>query len=135
MMEQKQRINFKPHIIAAVISLVIGAIIFCLIYFLRSRAFTAAIDGTSYAGIALIGLALLVLIARFGSFDIFAYGFKQLGASMFNKQASKYNDFPGYKQEKNLQRSRKPKYYYSILLVGLLYLISSIILILILESM
>lgn len=132
---EKQRKNVRPYVIAAAVSFVIGAVIFCLFFFLKSRSISAAVDGTSYAGIILITLSLFIMIARFGFFDIFSYGFKQLGASMFNKQASKYNDFPGYKQEMNAVRERRSKYFLSMLSVGALYLVAAIILLLILRSM
>ena len=126
MMENKKR-NIKPYIIAGVISLVIGAVIFILIFFLKDRSLRVAIDGASYAGIILITVSLLLLIARLGFFDIFSYGFKQLGASMFNKNATKYNDYPGYKQQVNSIRVKRSKYYLSILLVGLLYIVAALI--------
>ena len=130
-MENKKR-NIKPYIVAGVISLVIGAVIFLLFFFLKDRSLRVAIDGASYAGIILITISLFILITRLGFFDIFSYGFKQLGASMFNKNASKYNDYPGYRQQINAVRVKRSKYYISILLVGLLYVIAAIIMILIL---
>lgn len=128
----KKKINIKPYIIAGVISLIIGAVIFVLFFFLKDKSLRVAIDGASYAGIILIAISLLILITRFGFFDIFSYGFKQLGASMFNKNATKYNDYPGYKQEMNNTRIKKSKYYISILLIGLLFIVAAIIMLLIL---
>ena len=129
---ENKKFNIKPYIIAGAISLVIGAVIFLLFFFLKDRSLRAAIDGTSYAGIILIAISLLVLITRLGFFDIFSYGFKQLGASMFNKNASKYNDFPGYKEQINAVRVKKSKYYLAILIVGLIYFIAAVIMLLIL---
>ena len=132
---EKNRIRFKPYIIAGAISLVIGVVIFCLFFFINKMSLAAAENGTSYAGIILIALALLIMITRMGFFDIFAYGFRQLGASMFNKEATKYNNFPAYKQDKNTIRVKKSKYYLSILIIGLLFLIAAIIIMLVLRSM
>lgn len=129
---ENKKFNIKPYIIAGAISLVVGAVIFLLFFFLKDRSLRVAIDGASYAGIILITISLLIIVTRFGFFDIFSYGFKQLGASMFNKNASKYNDFPGYKQQINSNRVKKPKYYFSILLIGLLFIIAAIIMLLIL---
>ena len=129
---ENKKFNIKPYIIAGAISLVVGAVIFLLFFFLKDRSLRVAIDGASYAGIILITISLLIIVTRFGFFDIFSYGFKQLGASMFNKNASKYNDFPGYKQQINSIRVKRPKYYFSILLIGLLFIIAAIIMLLIL---
>ena len=118
---------FKIYLITFVISSLIGLGIFLTFYFVQNKTFTASINGTGVAFIALFGFATLSWIGHHGAFDSMSYGFKQMFSSMFGKSANKYNDFAGYKDEVNTKRKYSSKYYFVMLLVSLIFLIAFII--------
>ena len=124
----KKKINLKPYIISGIISLLLGVFIFILFFLILKRP---ALDGTAYAAIILISSAGLIWVAREGFFDIFSYGFRQLGSTILSKKAYEYNDYSGYRQFKNEIREKKSKYYFSIAITGLLFLVATVILYLI----
>ena len=121
----KPKINWKPYIIAGIISLLLGTFMFILMFVILKRS---ALDGVGYATILLVSVAGLVWVTREGFFDIFSYGFKQLGVTMFSKKANQLNDFAAYKEYKYETRKNRSKYYLSILAVGGLFLIATIVL-------
>ena len=124
----KPKINWKPYIISGIISLLFGTFIFILFAVILKRS---PVDGTAYASIILISFAGLIWVTREGFFDIFSYGFRQLGTSIFSKKANEYNDFSTYKNYKYEIREKRPKIYLSLLIVGGLFLLATIILALI----
>lgn len=124
----KKKINLKPYIISGIISLLLGIFIFILFFLILKRP---ALDGAAYAAIILISSAGLIWVAREGFFDIFSYGFRQLGSTILSKKANEYNDYSGYRQFKNEIREKRSKYYFSIALIGLLFLVATVILYLI----
>ena len=121
----KPKINWKPFIIAGIISLLLGVFIFILFFIILKMP---ALDGTGFAAIILLASAGLIWVAREGFFDIFSYGFRQLGSTMFGKKANEFNDFAGYKEYKQTSREKRSKYYISVAIVGALFLIVTIIL-------
>lgn len=125
---KKKNIDWKIYIIAAIIALAIGAGIFCLYFFLNNMTIVAACNASIVAGVSLVGLGALIILARLGTFDTFAYGFMQLGSSMFGRQPKKYNDMVEYKQAKYDERKEKSKYYFAIMIVGALFFIATIVL-------
>ena len=118
----------KAYLITALISLAVGVGIFCLYYFLRDRTIIAAIDGVTMAGVILLGVGILCLLGRFGAYDTMSYGFKQMFASMFAKEANKYNDMSEYKEEKRVKRESSSYYYVVMMIVSLLFFIAFAIL-------
>ena len=118
----------RIYILTLLISLVSGTAIFCLLYFLRGKGMVPALDGTGVAGVVLVSIGVLCLIARYGAFDTMSYGFKQMFASLFAKEANKYNDMSEYKEQKNTVRKVSSSYYYVIIFVGVLFLIAFLIL-------
>ncbi len=118
----------KVYLITALISLAVGVGIFCLYYFLRDRTIIAAIDGVTMAGVILLGVGILCLLGRFGAYDTMSYGFKQMFASMFAKEANKYNDMSEYKEEKRVKRESSSYYYVVMMIVSLLFFIAFAIL-------
>lgn len=125
---KKKSIDWKIYIIAAIIALAIGAGIFCLYFFLNNMTIVAACNASIVAGVSLVGLGALIILARLGTFDTFAYGFMQLGSSMFGRQPKKYNDMVEYKQAKYDERKEKSKYYFAIMIVGALFFIATLVL-------
>lgn len=120
----KNNTNLKPYIIAAIISIIIGVGFTLLMFFGFKRPL---IDGTGYSSIILIAAGLLIIIAREGFFDIFSYGFRQLGSQLFSKKANEFNDYPHYKEAINEVRKRKSKYYLSLIVVGVIFLLVTIV--------
>lgn len=120
----KEKFNFKPYIISAIIGLAFGAGFTLLTFFAFKKALS---DGLSIAGIFLVSAGLLIFVAREGFFDIFVYGVKQVKSQWFSKQANEYNNFAEYKETSNQYRKKKSKYYISLIIVGCLFLLSVLI--------
>lgn len=114
----------KAYLIYGLIDIVIGTTIFLVMYLAINKTFIGAIDGTGVAGAILFALFVFVWLSRNGSFDTMSYGFSQLFSSMFGKKANKYNDFAGYKQDKNTKREIASYAYFMHLFVSLLFLIA-----------
>ena len=119
---------YKAYLIALAVSLVVGLIPFLLVFFNREGGIFGAAEGSTIAAIILLGIGGLAFVSYEGFFDIFVYGFKQLGSSMFSKKPNENNDFPGYKEAKRTKRTESPKLFLSILIAGALFLIIMIIL-------
>ena len=120
--------KYKSHILTFLFSMVFGGTIFCLYFFLKGQTLKNAIDASTIAGVALIGGGLMVIITRLGAFDTFAFGFKQMFTSMFNKDPNAYNSLADYKLQKYDQRKLKKKTYLMLFLAGLLFILALIIL-------
>lgn len=117
----------KTYLITAAITFVIGIGIFLLFYFLKGQGLTAAIDGTAFAAIILGGVALLMLVANYGAFDGFAFGFKQLSYK-FKRTIGELPQYHEYIEEKNTKRKASPKLFIPILIVAGVFLIALAIL-------
>lgn len=130
--------RIKEDIITVVISLGVGGIIF-LIYFLLNKdrygGISAGCNATILSAIILVSSGVLVWLSRLGAFDTFAYGFKQLGSSIFSKNPRKYNNMVEYKQDKYEKRKEKTNYYLFIILAGLLFGVATLILEIIYHTM
>ena len=126
-MNEKRR-NLKPHVIAISISVIVEIVIFCLFFFIKGIGLISAIDGCAVGALVLLASGGLIFVSRNGFFDIFSYGFKQLGSQIFSKNPNQHNDFPAYKEAKNKSREKSSKYYISVLFVGLFFLIFALIL-------
>lgn len=133
--KEKKIKNIKTNIITLVISLVIGGGIFCLYFFLNSSTIVAACNGTIMAAIILVCLGVLILLSRLGAFDTFAYGFRQLGSSIFGRNPTKYNDMVEYKQAKYEKRKDKTNYYLFIMLAGAIFGVATVVLEIIYHTM
>lgn len=120
---------WKQYIIAMLICVAIGGVIFSLVYFLNNRSDIALSNGLTLAGGVLMAIGAMMWISKQGFFDFVSYGFKQMGASLFNRQNPiKYDDLPTYKQEQNKKRNSSPDFWFPVLVTGLLILIPAIIL-------
>ena len=126
------KLNFRKYLniylISALISLVIGAVIFVIYFFSNDRTMYAAINGSSLAAVILLSLGGLMFVAGEGFFDIFSYGFKQVGSSLFSKKPNENNDFASYKEASRTKREDKPKIFLGIIISGLICLIAMIVL-------
>ena len=118
--------HLKTYIITLVISLIVGATIFLLYYFLQEQTLYGAMNGVGVAGAILLGVGLLCLVARLGAFDTMSYGFRQLFSSMFSKDANRYNDMVEYKEAKDVTRKNASHYYVIMMIVSILFFIAYI---------
>ena len=126
--------KYKSFILTFVFSLIFGAAVFCLYFFLKNQSLKDAVDACSVAGVALLGGGLMVVITRLGAFDTFSFGFKQLLTSMFNKDPNAYNSLADYKLQKYDERKTKKATYLMLFLAGGVYLLAVVILEIILNT-
>lgn len=126
--------KYKSFILTFVFSLIFGAAVFCLYFFLKNQSLKDAVDACSVAGVALLGGGLMVVITRLGAFDTFSFGFKQLLTSMFNKDPSAYNSLADYKLQKYDERKTKKATYLMLFLAGGVYLLAVVVLEIILNT-
>ena len=116
------------YIVAGVIGFLIGVGIFCLCFFLGGIHLISAINACTYSAIALVFSGALLWVAEQGIFDTFAYGFKQMFASAFNRKANVYNDMASYKQDKAVKRENSARIYVSLFFASILFVIAIIVL-------
>lgn len=119
---------WKVYLATFIVSLAIGAGIFCAYFFTNTRSLIFASNGAALSGVILVCLGGLCYVAYEGFFDFISYGFKQLFSSIFGRVPNENNDFPSYKEAKNTIRTKRSKYFVIICLTGLLYVIAFIIL-------
>ena len=124
------------YIVGTLVALAVGFSLFAIFYFwFTPFTMVGAINGTGVAGAVLVAFFGLAWVSRQGAFDTLSYGFSQMFASMFNKQANRYNDMVEYKEQKNISRAQSSMYYFTFLLVGFLHFIAFAILEIILHTL
>ena len=116
------------NLITFIISIIVGVGIFCLIFFLRNQTILAAVDGVAIGSVIVIFLGLLMWVAHLGTFDTFAFGFKQLGSMLFAKDARRDGTFQEYKENKATKRDNSSYNFVMVIFAGLLLSISIIVL-------
>lgn len=119
---------FKSYLYAFLLFFVIALTIFFIYFILNNFTLYASINGSSLSAIILLGLGGLMFVSYEGFFDIFSYGFKQLGMAMFGKKANENNNFAEYKEQSRTKKENKPKLFLSSLAVGIIFLIVMIVL-------
>ena len=107
------------NLITFVASLVIGAGIFCLFFFLRNQTIVAAVDGAAVGAMVVLFLGLLFWMAHLGAFDTFAFGFKQLGSMLFAKDARRDGTYADYREARKEKRNDSSYNFVSIIIAGL----------------
>ena len=122
------RKHWLTNLVTLVISLVVGAVIFCLMFFLRNMTLISAVDGIALATAVVILFGLLMLVNHLGAFDTFAFGFKQLGSMFFARDARRDGDYADYKQNKAETRANSSYNFVAVIAAGLLLLIAVIVL-------
>ena len=116
------------NLITFLISLAVGAIIFCLFFFLRGQTLISAVDGAAVGAVSVLFLGLLFWMHHLGAFDTFVFGFKQLGSMIFAKEPRRDGQYQDYRKEKIKKRTNSSYNFLAIILAGLLLLISVIVL-------
>lgn len=122
------RNHWLPNLITFLVSLVVGGVVFILFFFLRTRSFMDAINGTTIAALFVLLSGVLALLAHLGAFDTFAFGFKQLGSMMFAKNARRDGTYSDYRERKQEKRASSAHSYLAIIAAGLMLLIAVIVL-------
>lgn len=124
------------NLITLIVSLAIFAGIFCAIFFTRPvKNIVAAIDGATIGSVSLLALGLLMLLSHLGTFDIFAFGFKQMGSMLFARDARRDGHFADYRENKTTKRTNSAYIFVSVILAGILTAISIAVLYIIYQSL
>lgn len=116
------------NLITFLVSLAVGAGIFCIVFFTRSRSMIDAIDGATLGGLIVLLFGLLMMVAHFGTFDFLVFGFKQLIALMFAKNPKKHGQFTDYRDEMTQKRDASSYNFIAVIFAGLLLSIAIIVL-------
>lgn len=116
------------NLITFIISIVVGVIIFCLIFFLRNMALIDAVNGVAIGSLVVLLFGLLMWVSHLGAFDTIVFGFKQLGSMFFAKDARRDGDYADYKQNKAETRANSSYNFVAVIAAGLLLLIAVIVL-------
>ena len=116
------------NLITFIISLVVGAIIFCLFFFLRGRTLLSAVDGAAVGAISVLFLGLLFWMHHLGAFDTFVFGFKQLGSMLFAKDARRDGTYAEYREKKTEIRNNSSYNFIAIIFAGLLLCVALLVL-------
>ena len=126
---QQVKKYWLANLIAFIISLLLFAGIFCAICFTREvKNIIAAIDGSSVGTIVILSLGLLMWLSHLGTFDLFVFGFKQMGSMLFAKDARKDGHYADYRDDKMTKRSNSAYIFVSVIAAGLLCAISIVVL-------
>lgn len=124
------------NLITLIVSLAIFAGIFCAIFFTRPvKNIVAAIDGATIGSVSLLALGLLMLLSHLGTFDIFAFGFKQMGSMLFARDARRDGHFADYRENKTTKRTNSAYIFVSVIFAGILTAISVAVLYIIYQSL
>ena len=124
--------QFKKYwlviLITFIISLAVGATIFCLFFFLRDRTLIAAVDGAAVGAVSVLFLGLLFWMHHLGAFDTFVFGFKQLGSMLFAKDARRDGTYAEYRDKKTEIRTNSSYNFIAIIFAGLVLSIALVVL-------
>lgn len=124
------------NLITFIVSLVIFAGIFCAVFFTRPVwNIIAAMDGSAVGTVVILSLGILMWLAHLGTFDLFSFGFKQMGSMLFAKDPKKEGYYYDYREEKMTKRSNSAYVFVSVIAAGLLCAISLLVLSIIYNSM
>lgn len=126
---QQIKKHWLSNLIILLVSLVLGVAIFFLYFLTRSsRTLTEACNAAALSTAILLLCGLLAWMAHFGVFDIFAFGFKQLGSMLFAKNPIRDGSYVDYKAEKTEKRSNSSYGFVAVVAAGLLFSIALIVL-------
>ena len=116
------------NLVTFLVSLALGAALFLTYFFLREGTLVDAIDAAAVAGMFVVLSGLLSFMGFLGVFDMVAFGFKQLGSTMFAKNPRRDGTYQDYKQVKADKRADSSYYFVPIIVAGMLYLIAFLVL-------
>lgn len=122
--------SIVPKIIAWVFYATIAATVFTVRWFVSGMANTlyGTYDCLFLAGIIVALLGALTLVAYFGAFDMFSYGFMSIFGHMRpNPAPMKYKDYPEYLEAKKQKRAMNKHYFLPYVVIGGSLLIAALI--------
>ena len=122
--------DFRTNNWILVASLLLGLGFFALYVYVWHKPVTIreCCDACFLVFIVLFSFSILVLLARWGTYDTMAYGFRTLGHYMFNgKKDRKYEDLIDYKEKKMATRANKGTYFIPLLATSLVFLVATIV--------
>ena len=126
--QENFRKYFKTYLIYFIIFVAIGVAVFLTFFFVQNQTIVASLNGSGIAFAVLAACGGFSWLARAGAFDTMSYGFSQMFASMFGKEANKYNDMVAYKESKNTKRTSSASTYLSIFAASIPFLIAFVVL-------
>ena len=128
---KKPKVDIKelllPHIIRGTISILIALTFFFSIYFGMGMHEVDLCNGLFIGGAVVLGIYLLTLLNYFGAFDLFGYSFSTIGVKYFPHGKKKYDDYYSYTEIKKEKRKKDQFNFVAYLVVGLIFVIASII--------
>ena len=125
---EQVRKHWITNLVTFIISLMVAALIFCLMFFLRDRSFSDAVSAVGMAAIVVLLLGLLFWMAHLGAFDMVSFGFKQMGSMLFAKDARRDGNYSDYRAEKAEKRDSSSYNFIAVIFAGILLVIALIVL-------
>ena len=122
----KRKIIFHSPIKYLIIFVLTSVICF-VIALIKNFTLIGFVDAFFISGTITFVIGLLSLLSYFGAFDTFAYSFTYIKNS-YSKTNNKNNDFYNYKQMKIMKRKKENFSFTPYLIIGLIFIIISIIL-------
>ena len=125
---EQVRKHWITNLVTFIISLMVAALIFCLMFFLRDRTLGDAVSAMGMAAIVVLLLGLLLWMGHLGAFDMVSFGFKQMGSMLFAKDARRDGNYSDYRAEKAEKRDHSSFNFIAVILAGILLVIALIVL-------
>ena len=122
------------NLVTFLVSLAVGAGIFCAMFFTRNRTLIAALDGTTIGSAVLILIGLLMWVNYMGMFDLAVFGTKQLFTMMFSKNPRKQGYYHDYRDQKHQERLDSSMNFIFVILAGIVMAIVVLILFILYNS-
>lgn len=127
----KKELSFKrffiKYMIKSIISICISLIVFLIVFFIRGNNFTGILDGLFLASVASITMGLFSLITNLGFFDLIAYNGARFNNFIHQYKGKSFNGVFEYSESKKEKRKENRYVFLSYLVVGIVFLIISII--------
>ena len=121
----------KSWIASMIVYPVLGAGIFCLVFFIKGNyQLVGYIDPLFFAGAVVLGLGLLTVLGHFGAFDFLVYGFRSIFKHMninYSNAMDEYPDYYSYMEGKKEKRKGKFPFIWPWLVVSVGLLTASFI--------
>jgi flagellar basal body-associated protein FliL len=109
----------KQILIHWLLAVFLAVAVFCLVFFWRSRFdFAGVSDACFFAFCLLFAGPLLMLIHRFGVFDVFEYSFVTFVDSFRRGSPKRYADAYSYQQTKKEERQKRKPFVLPYFAVG-----------------
>ena len=129
----KRRITYKDffniHSLAYLIcGTILGSLFLLLIMAIRDWSMSGAIDGSFLGGCMAIGFGLLFWAGNDGTFDVISLGFSDLVSTIKRNGKRKYESLFDYREQHKAERKNKRFSWLAFILVGIIFLIISVIL-------